>query len=404
VNTWTLAAAGVDSNTPDPPGGHFGREADGTPNGEVWDAAADWLTGPGGVKITNHGPNFHLGEDDDLLVAHLAAAQREMHSVGVTSVVDAQVTGRELRTYQRLRAQGGLTMRVEALVLSNLVDQLEALGVAGRLGDDQLAITGVKLYADGALTAATARFSEPYCGNPEDHGYLYHDPSELADLLRRTLELGLQTATHAQGDAAIDMVLDAHAVLRKDRAASESRHRIEHFGGATREQVHRAGRLDLWPVTQPQYLRRYGDEFRRALGDRADRLTPLGEMRDARLPLVLSSDAPVCPPNPLEAVFSAVTRRTLAGDVLGDENQCLTVEEALRAHTSGAAASVHRDAVVGSLRPGHFADLVILSADPLSVAVDELLHIQVLQTWVGGRVVFERGSAVAHEFLPGGHP
>ena len=181
------------------------------------------------MKITNNGPNFHLPDEPDALEVHLCAAQAEMHSRGVTTVVDAQVTGRELGTYLRTKKSGALTMRAEMLVISSLIDELEALGICGRYGDDQLAVAGVKLYADGALTAATARFSEPYCCSTEDFGYLYHPNGELAALIARVAALGLQAATHAQGDAAIQLVLEAHEQLAASARRPDARHRIEHF-------------------------------------------------------------------------------------------------------------------------------------------------------------------------------
>lgn len=391
ANSATLLAMGVTADTPDPPGGHFGREPDGTPDGTVWDAAADWLTGRHGVKITNNGPNFHLSDDAAALDAQLLAAQAEMHSRGVTTIVDAQVTARELSAYLRANKAGALTMRAELLMISSLIGELENLGICGRFGDDRLAIAGVKLYADGALTAGTARFSEPYCCSPDDFGYLYHPNGELADLIARVTALGLQAATHAQGDAAIQLVLDAHAGL--PAPTRDARHRIEHFGGPTEVQVLRCGDLGLWPITQPQYLLRYGDELTGALGDRAQRLTPLGEIRDAGVPVVLSSDAPVCPPHPLEAVAAAVQRRTLSGERLGPDAQCLTVEQALRAHTLTAAASAHREHAVGSLEVGKFADFIVLARDPLTVEAEELAGIDVEATWVSGRKVFDRSHS-----------
>lgn len=393
VNSWALTAMGVTADTPDPPGGHFGREADGTPDGTVWDAAADWLTGRHGVKITNNGPNFHLPDEPQTLDAQLRAAQAEMHSRGITTVVDAQVTSRELGAYLRTKQAGALTMRSEMLVISSLLGHLESLGICGRFGDDQLAISGVKLYADGALTAGTARFSEPYCCSGkdfEDFGYLYHPNGELGEMISRVAALGLQAATHAQGDAAIQLVLDAHESLTTD--ANAARHRIEHFGAPTPGQVRRCRELGLWPIAQPQYLLRYGDELHSALGDRAQRLSPLGEIRDAGAPVVLSSDAPVCPPYPMEAVSAAVRRRTLSGRRLGSGDQCLTVVEALQAHTLTAAASVHREQLLGSLEPGKFADFVVLDQDPLTVDIDDLTGVKVDATWVGGRQVFDRNA------------
>ncbi|WP_157847850.1 amidohydrolase [Mycolicibacterium setense] len=394
VNSWTLEAMGVTADTADPAGGHFGREADGTPDGTVWDSAADWLTGRYGVKITNNGPNFHLPDEPMALDEQLRAAQVQMHARGITTIVDAQVTSRELSAYLRAKQAGTLTMRAEMLVISSLIDSLEALGLCGRFGDDQLAIAGVKLYADGALTAGTARFSEPYCCSVNDFGYLYHPKGELAEMIARVTALGLQAATHAQGDAAIQLVLDAHDGLARPGALSGLRHRIEHFGGPTEAQVRQCRDLGLWPITQPQYLLRYGDELIGVLGDRAQRVTPLGEIRDAGAPVVLSSDAPVCPPHPLEAVAAAVQRRTLSGQRLGSEALRLTVAQALRAHTFTAAASAHREEAIGSLEEGKLADFVVLASDPLTAEVDDVVDIEVEQTWVGGRRVFDRENPI----------
>ncbi|MEO7147791.1 MAG: amidohydrolase [Terrimesophilobacter sp.] len=398
VNSFVLASAGITKETPDPQGGHFGRDDDGTPNGDVWDAAADQLTGALGVKIGNNGPNFHLGDEPDSLLENLLDAQRRMHTAGVTSVVDAQVSSREMLTYFRARDTAKLTLRVEMLVISSLLAQLEQLGIGGRLGDDRLAIAGVKIYVDGALTAATASFTESYCCDSSDHGYLYHDPQELANLVMRVERLGLQSGTHAQGDAAITILLDAHEAVRAAGGRCDARHRIEHCGGATREQVARIADLGVWPIPQPQYVRRYGQELARVLGsERAARIMPLGEFRDAGVTLVISSDAPVCPPWPLEAVQAAATRVTISGDLLDGGGDTISVADALKAHTLGAAASIHREKSVGSIEPGKFADFVILSKDPCAIPMSDLTSIEVLETWVGGVVVFSADGRTGAE-------
>ncbi len=326
----------------------------------------------------------------------MRAAQRQLHSVGVTTAVDAQVTARELLTYLRLRGRGELTLRVEMLMISSLLPQLEALGLGGRLGDDTLALAGVKLYVDGALTGATARFKEPYCCDPTDFGFLYHDVAEFRDMLARVHRLGLPSAVHAQGDEAIEILLDAHE-LTADERPDGARYRIEHFGSATSDQVLRAGRLDLWAITQPQYVRRYGDELLRALGSRASRTTPLGECLAAGTRFALSSDAPVCPPGPLEALHAAVTRQTLSGQVLGDGALQIGIADAVKAHTLDAAESISREHAVGSLEPGKLADLVVLSADPYEIPPDALLTTTVQQTWVDGVLVHRNEGATTDE-------
>jgi predicted amidohydrolase YtcJ len=402
ANSHMLERCGITRDLDDPPGGHFGREADGaTPNGEVWDAAADWLTGTDGVKITNHGPNFHIGDDPDVLVELLARSQGALQRAGVTTAVDCQVTSRELAAYFRLRERGGLQLRYELLVLSSLLPELESLGLGGRLGDDRLAIAGVKLYADGALTGQTARFSEPYCCDPTEHchhehgdrGYLYHKPGELADLVARADALGLQTGVHAQGDEGIQVVLDAHRLVRTRHARRNARHRIEHCGVPTAEQIAQVREYELWPVTQPQYIYRYGDQFVRALQQRAAGIMPLAEFRESGVPVVLSSDAPVCPPDPLEAIAAAVARTTISGTALASPLRGLTAEEAIAGHTRMAAASIKREHAVGSLAPGLFADLVVLSADPSRVLAAEIMDVEVLETWSGGKKVYDRATA-----------
>lgn len=396
TNTWLLRERGIDRETPDPPGGHLGRDEGGAPDGSMWDGASDFLTGSAGVKTGNHGPNFHVDGDMADQVAQLRLAEDHFLAGGVTTVVDAQVTGRELSTYLALRSSRGLRMRVEMLILSSLLDELEHLGLGGRLGDDSLALSGVKLYADGSLTAGTARFDRPYCCDPTDFGFLYHDPAEFQALLSRAHRLGLQAGTHAQGDAAIGMVLDAVAAAQAGSPRSDARHRIEHCGAPTVEQVHRIAELGIHPVTQPQHLYRYGDEIARSIGrERGERFTPLGEFRDHSIPVVLSSDAPVAPPSPLEAIYAAVTRRTLGGDTMGPPEQAVEIMLALRGHTLDAARSIHREKSVGSIEPGKLADLAVLEGDPTEIPVEELRTLAVLETWVGGRKVAVRSGTLA---------
>ena len=112
-------------------------------------------------------------------------AQTTFLRAGVTTVVDAQVSRREMETYLAAQAGGDLRLRVEMLVLSSLLDEVLRLGVIRRFGDDQLAIAGIKLYADGALGAGTAWFPGGYAGHPEQHGQLYHEPAAYAAMVRR---------------------------------------------------------------------------------------------------------------------------------------------------------------------------------------------------------------------------
>ncbi len=385
LNTFGLTAHHITAETPDIDGGQIGRDARGEPDGLVWDAACDLLTGDDGVKVGRHGPNIHLPESPSRLMRLLEAAQATFLRAGVTTATDAQVTRREMSTYLRAHAAGGLRLRIEMLVLSSLLDDVLHLGIVERLGDDWCAIAGIKLYADGALGAGTAWFPEGYPGQPDQTGQLYHERAVYASLVQRAHAAGLQTATHAQSPSAIGIVLDALSSAQRSAPRDDARHRIEHCGLPTDAQIERMARLGVVPVVQPGHHEAYGDGVIRAVGpDLGQRYNPIGAFVRAGLHVALSSDAPVSPPQPLRAVRAAVDRRTVKGTLLGGPELRVDVLTALRAHTLDAAYAVHREHAVGSLEPGKLADIVVLTADPLAADLAALDTMAVEETWVGG--------------------
>ena len=132
ANSYALAEAAITADTPTPLGGLIDRDDDGNPVGRVFDAACDLLTGPRGVKIANHGPNFHLPDEPEALDARLDEAQEAFLAAGITTVGDCQVTSREMTNYLRARNAGRLRIRVSMHVLSSHADSLWQLGVDAR--------------------------------------------------------------------------------------------------------------------------------------------------------------------------------------------------------------------------------------------------------------------------------
>jgi predicted amidohydrolase YtcJ len=387
MNTFGLTAHGITVGTPTPAGGEIGRYPDGRPNGLLWDAACDLLTGDDGVKIRNHGPNIHLPEPRDVAGRQLDQSLQTFLRAGITTIVDAQVSRREAEAYIAARDAGQLNLRVNMMVISAFLEEALQLGLIGRLGDDWLAFSGIKLYADGALGGLTAYFPEGYAAEPANHGVLYHEPDEFSALMRRAHRAGLQTGTHAQSPAAIGIVIDAVEAAQHDWPRPDARHAIEHAGLATDEEIARMARAGMIPVSQPQHHLAFGDGVARAVGmELAQRLNPIGLYARAGIPVVLSSDAPVAQPRPLEAVQAAVDRQTVMGTVLGGPDLRIDVLTALRGYTIGGAYRAHQEDRVGSLEPGKLADLAILAADPMSVPVNELSAITVEETWLGGRM------------------
>lgn len=384
VNSFTFEKYGVTRDTPDPQGGEFFRSADGELTGELSDAACNILTGLSGVKIGHHGPNFHLGDAPEEHVRQLAAAQRNFLEGGVTTIGDAQVSSREFDTYLRLAERRGLHLRVSMYLLSHLLDDALDMGLRGQFGNAQLSFAGIKLYADGTLGGWTAYFPDGYVGDPCRTGQLYHEPAEYRALIARAHEAGLQTATHAQSPTAIEMVVAAIEAAQAADPRPDARHRIEHCGLPTPEQIERMAAAGIRPVNQPQHYYNWGEGVEQAIGTPGERFNPLGEFVRAGVPVTISSDAPVAEPRPLEAIQASVTRVTRRGRKLGPDDLAIDAMTALRGHTIEAARTIGREDDLGTLEVGKRADFAVLAADVDEVAPETIGEIAVLQTWIDG--------------------
>jgi len=395
VNSFTLELHGVTRDTLNPPGGEFFRDADGELTGELSDAACNVLTGVHGVKVGHHGPNFHLADAPEEHLRQLAAAQEKFLAGGVTAIGDAQVSRREFDMYLRLAEADGLKTRVSMYLLSHLLDDALEMGLHGAFGNDMLSFAGIKLYADGTLGGWTAYFPDGYVGDPCRTGQLYHEPAEYRELIRKAHAAGIQTATHAQSPTALEMVIGAIEAALEERPDEDARHRIEHCGLPTPEQIGRMSTAGIFPVNQPQHYYNWGEGVTAAIGTPGERFNPLGEFVRAGVPVTISSDAPVADPLPLEAIQAAVTRVTRRGHRLGSLDLRISREEALKAHTLTAAQAIGREFHLGSLAVGKRADFAVLSADPLTVPEEEISRIQVLQTWVDGQRRFLSGARTA---------
>jgi hypothetical protein len=213
--------------------------------------------------------------------------------------------------------------------------------------------------------------------------------------IARAHAAGWQIGIHAQGDRAIDRVLDAYEGALRRYPREDHRHRIEHCGGPRPDQIERMAALGVMAVGQPRYLWDAGDAWLAAFDpDRVHRLQPYREMLDAGVRFALSSDAPVASYLPLDTVTWAVQRATVSGVVIGAD-QALTVEEAIRACTTDAARSFFADDFLGSLEVGKLADVVVLDGDLFAMPPERIPERNVAATIVGGAVVFASGSHAA---------
>jgi predicted amidohydrolase YtcJ len=372
-NSVALRACGITRDTPDPPGGVIGRDASGEPTGLLHETAMG--------LVNAHMPAPTAGDYGEMIRAGL---QHQL-SLGITSTNDAGVSPALLDVYRGLDAAGELPSRINVMALRR-VEGTGTVPLPAMYVSDRLRIDTVKFLADGGLSGATAALSVPY-RHADTRGVLRFADEELLALSREAHDAGWRIATHAIGDVTIDQVLRTYETL----GPGPRRHRIEHLGLPTTDHLTRAARLGVIAVPQSIFLFELGRNFRAFLPD--DMLAaayPIRSMLEAGLTVALSSDAPVVEDDsPLRGIEAAVARCDAEGHPIAAD-QGITVAEAIAAYTAGGAVASGDDDNRGSLTPGAWADLAVLSGNPLDTPVESLTDLMVEQTWVGGALAYER--------------
>ena len=385
VNSRALADAGLTDAAADPAGGSLERDASGRLTGLLLDSATN-LVLQTSVDICGHGPNIHTAVETDELARMIGEASRRYLAAGLTTICDPQVTSREMQAYRLARTRGDLAIRTVMLPLSHQLDEYLSIGLVGPMGDDHLRIGAMKFYTDGAITGGTAMFSVPMGSRGQYPGSLYHQPAELADLLRRAAGAGWQLAIHTMGDRAMGIMLDAVEAAMAAAPDGDIRHRIEHSTWPTPEQLTRIARLGMVPVTQPGSIAELGDIWHDHLGERVHHAMPLRDQLELGIRPAISSDAFVQSYRPLDTIAAAMQRTTPSGFRVGPDQE-LTVEEALAAHTINAARALHMEDRIGSIEVGKLADFTVLDGDLLAAPAEAIRGIPIWMTVVGGEVL-----------------
>jgi predicted amidohydrolase YtcJ len=405
VNSLVLADLGLDADPKTAtlpisgvPGGRVATDARGRPTG-LLEERAQLLVG----SLVYPYPLAELTE-----AIGLAAAQYLKD--GITSCTEAGIGGgwvahspAELAAYQAARDQGRLGVRVELMAASEVLHSLGAhpgdglvagldLGITTGFGDDWLRLGAVKIFADGSLVGRTAALHEPYAGDGGGRGYLQADTAELQATIIAAHRSGWQVATHAIGDLAIDVVLDAYERALAQYPRRDPRHRIEHFAVVQPGQVARAAGLGVIAVPQGRFATELGDGMLAAVGqDRHQWLYRQRSLLEAGMVLPGSSDRPVVSGAPLLGIADMVNRRTASGAPF-NPGEAITAQQALHAYTRGSAYASRQEHVKGSIAPGMLADLVVLSEDPTAVSPERIGGLAVLATIVDGHPRYDAGA------------
>jgi len=391
ANTAALKAAGITRRTKAPAGGVIVKDPrTGEPTGALKETAMALMS-----KVTPQ------PTEEDRLAA-IRAAMEEAHSLGITSVQDAGSQAADLELYDRLRKRGELTLRVyQALGADGSLTAADLDGlerVRERFADDPLLKTGaIKLVADGVIESHTAAMLEPYANRPGkgDARFTAEQLNRIVGMLDRR---GWQVMTHAIGDAAVRVTLDAYEAAVKANPAPPRgrRHRIEHIETIDPADVPRFGTLGVIAAFQPVHATPSptpGDVWSSNIGaERAARGWLWASIARTRGPLAFGSDWPVMTLNPLEGLHVAVTRTTVDGLPKGGwiPAERLPIRKAIQGYTRDAAWASFDEQRKGTLSRDMLADIVVLSDDIFSAPPARLTTTEVVVTIADGKVVYRR--------------
>lgn len=385
ANSLAMTTAGVTAATKAPAGGRIERLAGGqAPSGVFVDAAQS--------LVDKHVPQPRAAERDYAL----DKAQDLLASKGITAVADM---GTSIEDWQALRRAGDSDrLRIRVMAYASDIDAMTLIGGSQPgpwLYDDKLHLNGVKLYMDGALGSRGASLKAPYADAPTNRGLALLSPAQIRNLMSRAAMDGFQVAVHAIGDQANAEMLDAVSELNQTYKG-DRRWRIEHAQVIDPADIKRLGQLGVVASMQPTH-------------QTSDRLMAEARLGPSRLAgayawesvarsgatLAFGSDAPVEAPDPFAGLAAAVSRQGPDGQPFGgwQPQERVTREAALAGFSSGAAYAGLAERRFGRLAPGMRADFIFVDRDPLLSSTLELAQTRVLETWVGGRKVWDSAAS-----------
>jgi hypothetical protein len=393
ANSAAFAACGIADDAADPPFGCFDRHPDsGRFTGLVRESAAHLFL-----------DRIHAADTPASVGAGLAKVFDEFLCHGITTVYNSLTGSVGIQAYQQLHQQRRLPLRVGIIISGReegLAEAFVRAGIRSGFGDDWLRIIGVEWCPDCSTSGRTAAYYEPYQGIPiageveNNTGVLLY---ELDDLKRRASaahEAGLQVMVEGVGDRGIDFALDVIEAVLQKHPRSDHRMRVEHCCYVTPAILHRLERLAVVDSSATGFMYELGDAYRANRGaDAMGRMWPHRSLIDRGIAAPGHSDAWICSPNPFTAMWSMVNRKTDSGQSL-DESQAISATEALRAYTTLGAFAGREEKIKGTLEPGKLADVAVLDRDFFTIPSDEIRHVGVHMTIVGGVVRYQRGAAV----------
>ena len=379
ANSLGLSLANINSKTQDPPGGKIRRyENSLEPNGVFEETAAYPLQ-----QLAMSAYKDPIGS--------VKKAMEIYARNGITTAQDGASSLETIGLMQAADAQSMINIDVISYPIgqNGLDENLNELNFGSYTG--RVKVGGIKLILDGSPQGKTAYLTEPYYKPPHNEsksykGYPLIPQTEVSEWVKKYADLNIPIMAHANGDAAADMLIKA--VTDAD-IASDHRTVMIHAQTVREDQLDKMKGLGIIPSYFSTHTFYWGDWHRDSVfgEERAVRISPTKSSLDRKMPFTVHNDAPVVPPDMIRLLWSTTNRKTRSGKVLGDE-QKISTYEALKAITINAAYQHFEDDIKGSIEVGKFADLVVLSADPLSMPSESLLDLQIVSTFSRGKEIF----------------
>ena len=380
-NSQAFQLAGVDKNTPNPPGGTYDRDANGELNGRVTDRATGALNRIG--KRATFTPEQIAQRDRD----GLAYISKQFVRYGVTSV---HHEGGNLSALQEVRARGELLHRVSYEASGRVLDSMIASGIRSGFGDEWIRLGATSEHTvDGSFSERTMALSTPYPGvTPPYKGNITETQEQLNEWIERVHRAGIQVNCHANGDVAIDMVLTAVERAQKLAPRADTRPKITHCSLVTDDLLRRIKAAGVVPAAFTTYAYYNSDKFHFYGEELMKHMMPYRSFLDAGVVAAAGSDFSPGPFDPRMAIQGMATRKGWDGQTWG-ANQRITLEEALRVNTLNGAFNSHEESLKGSITSGKLADFVVLSDDLFTVEREKIKDLQIVRTVVGGSTVYQ---------------
>jgi predicted amidohydrolase YtcJ len=375
ANSKAIEISGVSEATEVPFGGEIRKNQDGSLQGIFTERALG--------LIMNNIPPFTFEEYKNMIVE----AHNYLLSLGITSATDPAANEELLAAYIQLDQEGLLKVRMNVFPL-RIPDGSDEIQVLPELYESEfLQIKTVKFFSDGGLSSATAALNVPYKNTDGYKGVLRLDYDKFYATAKEAVQKGFSVATHAIGHQAIDLTLKVYSDLFK--IDSSLRHRIEHVGFLSNENINDFKRMNMTAAMQPIFIYELANNFKSTLTDELlDVVYPCKTVLDNGINLALSTDGPVVKEiNPWVNIETAITRKAADGFVIG-ESQKITLQQALYAYTQGSAVADNLENIKGSLSIGKYADFIVLNENPFEL--EDVSNVEAIETWSEGKLIFKR--------------